>query len=369
MQFSILTTFLLFVAIVIAKQHHDFYQVLGLDKDATDKQIRSAYKQLSLKYHPDKNPGNEEAHDKFIEIGEAYEVLSNAEKRRNYDQFGDPEGRGPQGGQQFDFGDMFGQFFGGQGGGQRQRGVRRGDNVQIDLNIGLGDFYNGKITEFVVKMMNDCKVCDGTGSQDKEKHVCDRCKGTGHITVKHQLGPGMIQQVRMQCDRCGGVGKVIAHPCAECKGKGAVEGPRHYDIYIKPGQPRDSNHVLEGEGHKSPNWVPGDLIINIREDFSKSWGYRRVQNNLYRTEILTLKEALNGGWERKIKFLDIEDDTLVLNRSKGQVVMDGEVEAIKGKGMPVLVEHDEEEQFGDLFIEYRVIIPGGTKNRSEKDEL
>ncbi|EGW30371.1 uncharacterized protein SPAPADRAFT_63224 [Spathaspora passalidarum NRRL Y-27907] len=367
MQLSLLSTLWLLLTLVLAKQHHDFYQVLGVDKDATDKQIRSAYKQLSLKYHPDKNPGDEQAHDKFIEIGEAYEVLSNAEKRKNYDQYGDPEGN-PHGGQQFDFGDMFGQFFGGGGGRQRQRGVRRGENVQVNLNVGLSDFYNGKITEFEVRMMNDCPTCEGTGSKDKEKHTCDRCKGSGIITVQHQLGPGMVQQVRMQCDQCGGVGKVITHPCDKCKGHGVMEGPRHYDIYIKPGQPRDSNHILEGEGHRNPNWVPGDLIINIREDFSKSWGYRRVQNNLYRTEPITLKEAMNGGWERKIKFLDAEDDTLVLKRAKGQIIVDGEVEIIKGKGMPVLVEHDEVEQFGDLFIQYKVIIPGD-HNRTEKDEL
>ena len=366
----------------IAKK--DFYQILGVEKSASNKEIKSVFRQLTLKYHPDKNPNDTEAHDKFLEIGEAYEVLSDPEKRRNYDQFGDPNGQ-PQpqgGGAHFDFGDMFGQFFGGHGHGhgqqQRQQQLKRkGDSAQLGLNIPLLDFYNGKIVEFDVEMMNDCEYCDGTGSKDKQRKVCDRCQGTGHITVTHQLAPGMVQQMRMACDQCGGIGKVVNDPCNHCHGQGISRGPRHYEIYVKPGQPRDSPHVLEGEGDKNPNWIPGDLIVLLKEELDKSWGYRRIGSHLYRTEALTLNESLYGGWERKIAFLDNEEPQLTLSRDQGIPVFDGEVEIVSGKGMPIVTDHDEEERFGDLFIEYKVIIPGGapkgknsnSKKGVTKDEL
>ncbi|RCK57726.1 DnaJ-related protein SCJ1 [Candida viswanathii] len=354
----------------------DFYKVLGIEKSASDKEIKSAFRQLTLKYHPDKNPGDEAAHDKFLEIGEAYEILSDPEKRRNYDQFGDPNGQPQQ--HHFDFGDMFGNFFGGHHGGahgqQQRQGKRKGDSSQLSLHIPLVDFYNGKIIEFDVEMQNECTACDGTGSKDKERKTCDKCHGTGQITVLHQLAPGMVQQIRMQCDACGGHGKVVSNPCGQCHGQGIMRGPRHYEIYVKPGQARDSPHVLEGEGDRNPNWIPGDLIVILNEQLEKSWGYRRIGDNLYRTEVLTLNESLHGGWLRKIQYFDTEEPELVLQRESGVPIMDGEVEIVRGKGMPIVAEHDEEERYGDLFVEYKVIIPGGVggsqkKKGAEKDEL
>lgn len=136
---------------------------------------------------------------------------------------------------------------------------------------------------------------------------------------------------------------------------------------------------MEGEGDKSPHWVPGDLIVRFREKFSDSWGYRRIRDNLYRTEVLSLQEALQGGWERHIPFLgesdgdDVDEEyrEVVLKRGKGESVMDGQVEVVKGYGMPIVTDHDEEDKFGDLFIEYKVVIPGGSKAKGDikKDEL
>ncbi|KAK6203390.1 dnaJ-like protein in endoplasmic reticulum [Scheffersomyces amazonensis] len=369
---SIILCISLFI-ITFAMANKDYYSILGVDKNANEKQIKSAYKQLSLKYHPDKNPGNEEAHEKFLEVGEAYEVLGNSEKRSNYDQFGDPNGR-PQP-QQFDFGDMFGHFFGGQGG---QPGQRRGDSTQVNMNVELKDFYNGKLLEFDLQMRNICDVCDGTGSKDKKTHTCRKCDGSGYMTIRHQLAPGMFQQVRTGCDECGGKGKIITNKCNSCHGHGVKNGQRHYEVYVKPGQPRDSNIVLHGEGDKHPDLVPGDLIINLREEFSKGWGYRRINNNLYRTEVLTLNESITGGWSRLLKFFDDTEDTIKLSRKEGQVVTHGEIEVIKGKGMPVYEDHDHDgtgEEYGDLFIEYKVVIPGAdiiaeyNKNNPVRDEL
>lgn len=378
----LLSTIVLFSILSYAIAKKNFYQILGVDKSASDKEIKSAYRQLTLKYHPDKNPGDEAAHDKFIEIGEAYEVLSDATKRKNYDTFGDPNGQ-PQ--HNFDFGDIFGQFFGGHGGagggGNRQPQVKRGSDANVDVHLSLKDFYRGKLVAFDVVMQNDCSVCDGTGSKDKQRHTCEKCQGTGQIIVQHQLAPGFAQQIRMACDVCGGTGKLVKDACKSCSGQGVVRGPRHYDVHLEKGQVRDSSIRLEGEGDKSPQWVPGDLIVRFREKFNDSWGYRRVRDNLYRTEVLSLKEALQGGWERHIPFLgevdgddeggDDEYKEVVLKRAKGESVMDGQVEVVKGYGMPIVTDHDEEDKFGDLYIEYKVVLPGDSKAKEsiKKDEL
>ncbi|KAI3404200.2 SCJ1 [Candida oxycetoniae] len=385
--FLLSTIFLSFASFVLSGKN--YYQILGVDKAASDKEIKQAYRQLTLKYHPDKNPGDEEAHDKFIEIGEAYEALSDETKRKNYDMYGDVNGPNQQHQGGFDFGDIFGQFFGGGGGGggdggHRARGgnggqqMKRGSNTNLDLNLSLRDFYRGKLVDFDVEMSNDCEKCRGTGSSDGKRHTCEKCRGSGQITVHHQLAPGFTQQIRMVCDECGGVGKTISQPCGDCNGAGAVRGPRHYQVYLHRGQSRDGTVVKEGEGDRNPQWVPGDLVVRFREKLEESWGYRRIQDNLYRTEVISLNESLNGGWERKIAFFGFEEDDLneiVLKREPGVSILDGEVEVIKGKGMPVMSDHDEDEKYGDLFIEYKVIIPGdgGNKNRKKKgvkkDEL
>ncbi|CAK9440111.1 uncharacterized protein LODBEIA_P42110 [Lodderomyces beijingensis] len=370
----ILSTILLsLLSLAVAKK--DFYQILGVSKSASDKEIKQAYRQLTLKYHPDKNPGDEEAHDKFIEIGEAYEVLSDETKRSNFDKYGDANGPGNGGGHGFDFGDMFGQFFGGHHQQQQQQQVKKGANTQIELHLSLKDFYTGKDVPFDVVMSNDCEACSGTGSSDRKRHTCEKCRGTGQITVHHQLAPGFAQQIRMVCDACGGLGKTVTSPCKSCAGAGAVRGPRHYEANVHPGQPRDSHITKQGEGDRNPQWVPGDLIIIFREKFEQSWGYRRIGDNLYRTEVLSLKESLNGAWVRRIPFFgdgDDDDDEhheIVLQRAAGVSVLDGEVEVLRGKGMPIMTDHDEEEKYGDLFVEYRVVIPGGAEAGKKKKEV
>ncbi|KAK6460754.1 hypothetical protein DFJ63DRAFT_320880 [Scheffersomyces coipomensis] len=226
-------------------------------------------------------------------------------------------------------------------------------------------------------MRNICEKCEGSGSKDKETHTCPKCNGSGTIVITHQIAPGMIQQMRSGCDECNGKGKKITNKCDSCHGHGVNQGLRHYEVYIQPGQPRDSNIVLHGEGDKSPDWIAGDLIVSLREEFVKSWGYRRVDDNLYRTEVLTLNESLSGDWTRSIKFFDDDDNLLKLSRKKGEVVLNGEIEIVKGKGMPIVEDPnhpDPSEEYGDLFIEYKVIVPGAQiieKNKPipEKDEL
>lgn len=360
----IILPFLLLIGLVLAL---DPYNILGVSRDADEKTIKSAYRQLSKQYHPDKNPAKD-AHDKFIEVGQAYEILSDPQKKRNFDQFGNADGPGGFGGPGgggggFDFGDIFGQFFGGHGGPGGPGGgggVRRGPDTQVTISMSLKDAFLGKDFGFDVEMNNICTTCLGSGSADGKKHVCDKCGGAGQILITRQMGP-MIQRIQTVCDKCKGSGSSIANPCKNCHGKGTERAGRHYNVYISPGTPRNHHHVLEGEGDQSPEFVPGNMNLIFTEDDRESWGFRRIKDNLYRTEVLTAKEAMAGGWSHDIKFFD--NETLTLKRAKGVAVMDGEVEVFKGHGMPVL---NDEREFGNLFVEYRVVPMGGV---ATKDEL
>lgn len=336
----------------------DFYEVLGVPRDADEKQIRQAYRQLSKQYHPDKNQ-SPDAHEKFIQIGEAYEVLSDKEKKANYDRYGSAEGPRQE---EMEFGDIFNQFFGGFGG-RRQRGKPKGEDTRVNLRLSLIDFYNGKELDFDVEMTNICEHCEGSGSADGIKNVCSQCNGQGFIRLQRQLGP-MIQTFNTQCDACGGKGHTIKNACKHCGGGGTVRGGRHYEVYLDPGTPRDSQRILNGEGDQNPDWTPGDLIFSFHEKFSESWGYRRIGHNLYRTEVLTLEEARLGGWKRSIPFFDKIDLEIVLLRPPNKVVVDNEVEIIPDKGMPIPNELD---KFGSLYIEYKILVLQASS--LHKDEL
>ncbi|CAK7893510.1 dnaJ-related protein Scj1p [[Candida] anglica] len=357
--------YLLFAVVVEAAP--DYYSILGINKRANEKEIKTAYRQLSKQYHPDKN-SSPEAHDKFVEVGEAYEVLSNKEKRANYDKYGDPEGPQHHGGPGDFFNNMFGGHHGGQHGGQQ-----RGDNSQLNLNLALSDFFQGKDMDFEVEMVNICTDCTGSGSSDGKKIKCKNCNGGGVVMIRRQLAPGFVQTFQSQCDQCQGKGSIVANPCKVCSGSGAKRGKRKYDVHIPAGFPRDGVQTMEGEGDAYPDIIPGDLHIVFKEDLSRSWGYRRVGNNLYRDEVLTAKEALGGGWERHIPYFDEIETEIKLSRNAQQMVRDGEIEVVQGKGMPF---HNadglDDDKHGDLFIQYKIVIPGGSKEAAGhvmRDEL
>ncbi|QPG74015.1 hypothetical protein FOA43_001332 [Brettanomyces nanus] len=351
----------------------DYYKILGVPKNADEKQIKDAYRSLSKKYHPDKNQGDDSAQQKFIEIGEAYEVLNDPEKRAVYDRYGEegiknggnPGGPG-RGGDPFD---MFSNFFGGAGGRRGRPGKPRGNDVTREITLTLKDFYNGKSMDFQIGLQDICDKCHGTGSEDGEMHTCPVCHGRGRLIQKRQLAPGMIQQFEAPCSACRGSGKKIDHKCSKCHGEGVFINNRKYNIHTPPGLERNHVEVFEGESNKSPNWLAGDLRVEVRESLkSGNLGYRRVGSNLYRTEVLSMKEAINGEWEREIPFLDDYEQSFKIARAEGQTVQDNEVEVIKGKGMPLA---GSEEDHGNLYIQYRVIYPGGDFKKLKKihDEL
>lgn len=335
----------------------DYYKILGVSRSADEKEIRNAYRQLSKKYHPDKNLDDENAQHKFMEISNAYDVLMDSEKRQIYDTYGeDGLKNGGGGGHQSGGGfDPFKDFFGGQ----FNRGPPRAQDVMTEIKITLKEFFNGKNVDLKLNIMDSCEKCKGTGSADGVKHACDTCQGRGRILQRRNFGNGMIQQIETGCPKCHGQGNLIKNKCKTCHGQGAYEHSKIFNVHIAPGSSRNHVEIFENKGPSQPGVVPGDLKVFVREDFSHdNLGYRRVGNSLYRTEVLSLREALQGGWSREIPFLDEYDPVVVLNRKNGIVVQNGDVEIVKGKGMPIVNTADE---FGDLYIEYLVIFP--TKNQ------
>lgn len=360
----------------------DYYNLLGISRQASDKEIKSAYRRLSKKYHPDKNPGDDTAKDKFVEVSEAYEALIDPQSRKIYDQYGH-EGlkqrqQGGGGGGHHDPFDLFSRFFGG-GGHFGAHGVRRGPNVEVKIGISLRDFYNGRTTEFQWEKQHICEECSGTGSADGVVDTCGHCGGHGVRITKHQLAPGMYQQVQSQCDQCGGRGKVIKHRCPVCNGARVVRNPTTVQLNVARGAARDSRLVYENEADASPDYEAGDLIVMLTEkepdlehenpDRVDGVFFRRKDDDLFWREVVSLREAWMGDWERNITHLD--GHVVKIGRKRGEVIQPGHVERVQGEGMPKWHEDGDsvyhQTEFGNLYIEYVVVLPDQMESGMEKE--
>ncbi|KAF4978707.1 hypothetical protein FZEAL_4949 [Fusarium zealandicum] len=361
----------------------DYYKVLGVNRAATDKELKQAYRQLSKKFHPDKNPGDDTAHDKFVEVSEAYDVLRDAEMRKVYDKWGHDgvqqhrQGGGGGGGGHDPF-DLFSRFFGGHGHSGRGSSEPRGHNVEVRVEISLRDFYNGATSEFSWNKQHICESCEGTGSEDGQVDTCNVCGGRGARIIKRQLAPGMFQQMQTRCDACGGRGQTIKHKCHVCHGERVEKKATTVQLNIQRGAPRDSRLVYENEADESPDWVAGDLLVTLSEkapsmdnnpDKTDGIFFRRKGDDLYWTEVLSLREAWMGGWTRNLTHLDAH--VVRLSRPRGKVVQPGHVETIVGEGMPVWHEDGDsvyhKTEFGNLYIEYTVVLPDQMDTNMEGD--
>jgi DnaJ-related protein SCJ1 len=351
--------------------------LLGLSKGADERQIKKAYRSLSKKFHPDKNPDDETAKHKFVEIAEAYEILSDSNLRKIYDQHGHEgvkqhQKGGGQGGGRNPF-DLFNQFFG--GGGHFGQGQRRGPNMEVRISVPLKDFYNGAEHEFKVKKQKICDKCEGSGSEDGQREQCSRCSGHGIILQKHQLAPGIFQQMQMQCDVCGGRGSTVKHKCKTCRGERVIQSEEVFDIVIEKGTPRGHRVSYENEADESPDYAAGDIIVQIMEktaeiDSEQSGRvdgafFRRKDQNLFWREVLSLREAWMGEWTRNLTHLD--GHIVQLSRKQGQVVQPGTVEIIPNEGMPAHNWRGDGPEFGALHVEYIVILPDQMDKAMEKD--
>lgn len=372
-----LTLYLLLLASFIPPlslaKPNDLYKLLGVSRSASDTELKRAYRKESKKYHPDKNPNNQTAHDRFVELSAAYEDLSNPELRQIYDQHGREAldqykqrqgapggpGGGPGGAHRDPF-DFFARFFGGQNGFGGQQGVRRGPDLEVRIHIPLRDFFAGNPSlEFEIEKQMLCDRCQGSGSADGRMERCGGCGGQGVRVQKHMIAPGMFQQVQMQCPDCGGRGQKITTPCAHCSGRKVVRRRTKHEIVIEPGLPRGSRLRFEGDAEEGPDFEPGDLIVHVEEKEPERAGgggldgvfFRRRGRDLFWKEVLGLREAWMGGWKRSLTHLD--GNTVELGRAKGKVVQPGAVEKIVGRGMPAW----EGEGLGDLYVEYTLVLP------------
>lgn len=263
----------------MAENKRDYYEVLGIKKDATPEEIKKAYRKNAMKYHPDRNPGDKTAEEKFKEVGEAYEVLSDETKRQRYDQYGfagvDPNFGAGAGGAGYgagfsgfgdfgDLGDIFGEFFG--GGARRSSGQnvpRRGENVMTRLELTFEEAAFGCEKEVAAQRIENCAACNGTGSADGVVETCQQCRGTGQVrTVQNFMG--MQMQSSTTCPSCGGKGKVIKNPCNTCKGKGKVRRTKRVKVKIPAGVDAGQSVRVRGEGCVGSNGGPnGDLLVEI----------------------------------------------------------------------------------------------------------
>ncbi|XP_006459377.1 hypothetical protein AGABI2DRAFT_65345 [Agaricus bisporus var. bisporus H97] len=347
-----LLALLTFITLVAAA---DFYKILDVDKSASDKDIRWAYKKLSKKFHPDKNK-DPDAESKFIDIAHAYEVLSNPEKRQIYDRYGEDALKAHEGGHQttnpFD---MFASFFGGD----RTEQKRKGPTSVSEFEVPLADMYGGASIDFQVRKRVLCDHCRGSGAaSDSDIHTCTGCNGHGVKLVKQQVFPGMFAQTQVSCDECGGRGKTIKVQCPLCGGNKVIEHTQELHLEITPGMPEGHEVVFEGEADESPDWEAGDIVIRVRSK-KDAGNWRRKESSLYWKETIGIDEALLG-FERNLTHLDKHIITL----SRQGVTQPGFVQVIKGEGMPDL----EKSTHGDLFIEYNVVLPTDISSQMRKSE-
>lgn len=339
----------------------DYYEVLGVSKSADEQEIKKAYRKLAIKYHPDKNPGDKEAEDKFKEAAEAYDVLSNAEKRQKYDRFGHQgvggAGGGYGGGMNMDdifshFGDIFGDSgFGGFGGfsggnGRTGRNVHRGTNLRIKVKLNLEEIANGVEKKIKVNKFVSCKSCAGSGADKGSSfHTCSTCKGSGRITrvTNTILGP---MQTASTCPSCNGEGKIIASKCKVCQGDGITRDEEIISINIPAGVGEGMQLNVAGKGNAAPRGgIPGDLIVSIEE--TEHPELKRDGVNLYYDLHISFTDAVFG--------TQVEIPT-VDGRAKFKIdpgTQSGKVFRLRGKGLPEVNGY----QRGDLLVDVNVYTP------------
>ena len=349
-------------------EKRDYYEVLGVSKSADATEIKKAYRKLALKYHPDKNPGDKEAEEKFKEAAEAYDVLSNEEKRRRYDQFGHAgvggAGQGGfGGGMSMDdifsqFGDIFGSFggfsgFGGFGGGRSARRVNRGTNLRVKVKMNLQEIATGIEKKIKVKKYVACQHCNGTGAKDgKSYSTCSTCKGSGQVTRVQNTILGAMQTTST-CPTCEGEGKIINEKCTFCNGEGVLMSEEVISINIQAGVGEGMQLSLSGKGNAARRGgVNGDLIVLIEEEEPPV--LVRDGNDLLYNVFIGYPEAVLG---ETVEIPTIEGKVKVKIEAGTQP---GKILRLRGKGLPDVNGYGK----GDLLAKVNVWIP---KNLS-KDE-
>lgn len=348
----------------------DYYEVLGVERGASEAEIKSAYRRLAKKYHPDLNPGDKEAEAAFKEVNEAYEVLSDDQRRARYDQFGheDPTAGGNYGsyttytgGSGFEdiFETIFGSGgFGGFGGGsaQRSNGPERGNDLRYNLTISFEEAVFGCKKEINIARNENCDSCGGTGAKPGTSPVtCDQCHGTGTVTRVQQTMLGSMR-TSAPCPKCGGEGKIISDPCPKCGGKGTVRRQRTITVTIPAGIDNGQALTLRGEGEPGKRGGPsGDLYVAISVRPHRK--FRRDGVNLYSEMNISFAQAALGD-ELNIETLKESVKETIPEGTQPDTVL-----RVRGQGVPVLRNPS---QRGDLFVTLKIEVP---KRLNEKQRM
>ena len=356
-------------------EKRDYYEVLGVDKKASAEEIKKAYRKKAIQYHPDKNPGDKEAEEKFKEAAEAYEVLSDPQKRQRYDQFGfaGMSGAGGFSGGDFSMQDIFSQFgdlfeswgmgggsfssFFGGGGGRGGQRVRRGTDLRVKVRLTLEEISTGVEKKIKVKKLVECKDCHGTGSADGSSgETCPTCKGSGRV-VRTQRGIFGMMQVQEACPTCHGEGKIIKNKCTHCGGEGVVRDEEIITIKIPAGVSGGMQIPVQGKGNAAPRGgVPGDLLVLVEEEEHKD--LVRDGNDLIYNLLLDMPTAVLGG---QVQIPTLTGDVKITITPGTQP---GKVLRMRGKGLPIIDQYARQYGTGDLLINVGVYIP----EKLNKDE-
>ena len=345
----------------MAEQKRDYYEVLGVDKNADDAALKKAYRALAKKYHPDMNPGDKEAEKKFKEASEAYAVLSDPEKRRQYDQFGHAAfdggagGAGGFGGFDFngaDFGDIFGDIFGDLFGGRRgsagaRSGPMKGANLRTSVRITIEEAVFGTEKEIELTVKEECKTCHGTGAKPgTSPETCPKCGGKGQVVFTQQSFFGTVRNVQA-CPDCGGTGKIIKEKCTDCHGSGFVPMKKRFAVTIPAGIDNGQCKRLAGQGEPGINGGPrGDVLVEVI--VGQHPIFQRQDTNIYSTVPVSFAVAALGG-------------EVVIDTVDGKVIYDVKAGTqtdtrvrLKGKGVPSLRNKDLR---GDHYVTLVVQTP------------
>ena len=351
----------------MAENKRDYYEVLGIQKNASTDEIKKAYRKLAGKYHPDRNPGDKSAEEKFKEIGEAYEVLSDSDKRARYDQFGfqgvDPNFGGGQGFDGFggfggfgDFGDIFGDFFGGGRRSSTRNGPMRGENVGARVEVTFEEAAFGAEKEVSAQRIENCSACGGTGSADGVVETCSACRGAGQVRTTQNI-MGMAIQSTTTCPQCSGRGKIIKNPCNTCRGKGKVRRTHKLKVNIPAGVDAGQSVRVRGEGCVGANGGPsGDLLVEIA--IKRHPIFKREGTEVYCEVPITFTQAALGAeidvptLDGKIKY-EIPEGTQT-----------GKEFVLAGKGVPRV--NDPRRRGNHHFF---VVVETPTKLTKEQKEL
>ena len=347
----------------MAEQKRDYYEVLGVEKNADDAAIKKAYRALAKKYHPDMNPGDQEAEKKFKEASEAYAVLSDPEKRKQYDQFGHAAfegGAGGAGGFDFsgmDFGDIFGDIF---GGGTSRRGPdngpRRGANLRARVRITFEEAVFGCEKQIEITLKDECTTCGGSGAKPgTSKDTCPKCGGKGKVMYTQQSLFGMVQNVQT-CPECGGTGQIIKEKCKDCHGTGYIAKRKKISVMIPAGIDNGQSVRIRDKGEPGINGGPrGDLLVEVM--ISGHPIFQRQDTNLYSTAPISFAQAALGG---EVRISTIDGD--VLYDVKPGTQTDTRIR-LKGKGVPSLRNKNVR---GDHYVTLVVQVPTGLSSEAKE---